>query len=266
MSIPDIYDLDNFNLPRTVKKYIVKYNINENIGEVYNEENIMIEKIEVSKKTSMNVFFKRYPSFMDKSKHYIYKYQEKYTPPQPRRFMFLKMERYDLNEYGQYVKYDNPFQMNNTLTLDMVICEVNYKLPKSITHIEPNRNTGMLLAHYRLGGADYVNVMRIYMKNLIEIPLTYIDIDRIKFIKKIKIGTPPLAVIYNMYKYGEYVVVIISDVYENTTYTNILNYENKKFNDYVECYAIDMAPNECVDTPELNDYLYYFNYMAYIDS
>ncbi len=103
------------------------------------------------------------------------------------------------------------------------------------------------------------------MKNQIEIPLTYIDIDRMKFIKKIKIGTPPMAVIYNMYKYDEYVVVIISDVYEHTTYTNILNYKNKKFNDYVECYAIDMAPNECVDIPELNEYPYYFNYMAYID-
>jgi hypothetical protein len=179
--------------------------------------------------------------------------------------MLLKTERYDFNDYGKYVKYDNPFLMNNTLTLNMIIYEVNYKLPKSITHIEPQLNTGMLIPHYRSNGVDYVNVMRIYMKNKIEIPLTYIDIDRMKLIKKIKIGTPPLAVIYNMYKYGEYVVVIISDVYENTTYTNILNYENKKFNDYVECYAINIVPNEYILIPELDDYLYYFNYIVYID-
>lgn len=262
MSVPDIYDLDNFNLPRTIKKYTVKYNIKEDIGEVYDEYDIMIEKIEISKKTKINVYFKHFPSFMDKSKHYIYKYQEKYSPPTRRRFIFLKMERYDFNDYGQYVKYDNPFQMNNTLTLNMIIYEVNYKLPKSITHIEPQLNTGMLIPHHHLGGANYINVMRIYMKNQIEIPLTYIDIDRMKFIKKI--GPASMTVIYNMYKYGEYVVVIISDVYENT-YTNILNYENKKFNDYVECYAINIVPNEHILIPELNDYPYYFNYIVYID-
>jgi hypothetical protein len=171
------------------------------------------------------------------------------------------MEKYDLNEYGQYVKYDNPFQMNNTLTLDMVICEVNYKLPKSITYIEPNRNTGILLPYYHLNEIHYINVMQIYMKNLIEIPLTYIDIDRMKFIKKI--GMPPNGAIYNMYKYGEYVVVIISYVYENNVYTNILNYENKKFNDYVDCISITKTP-EYIITRELNDYPYYFNYIAHI--
>ena len=262
MSIPDIYNLDNFNLPRTVKKYTVKYNIREDIGEVYDEYDIMIEKIEISTKTAKSLFFKKYPSFMDKSKHYIYKHVDYCEPESRSRFMLLKMEKYDFNDYGQYVKYENPFIMRNNIRLYMVIYEVNYKLPKSITHIEHPMNDGILVSKYPINGGGYINVMRIYMKEDIEIPPTYIDIDRMKFIKKIKAGTS----VYNMYKYGEYIVIIISDVYDENTYTNILNCENKKFNDYVECYAIDMAPNECVDTPELNDYLYYFNYMAYIDS
>jgi hypothetical protein len=254
MDMPDIYDLTFFNLPRTIKKYTVKYNIKENSAEVYIED-IMIE--------CANIIHTNYSQpFEFKSLKKDIKYIVS-TQIEPSLLSYIS-EGMGLEEYKVCYSKDIACRIDHYNT--MTIYEMNYNLPCSINNIHVSynyNNSRYKLVNRNHACSVYINVMRIYTKECI-IPPTYINVDKMIFIKKIKMGQN-IIIYLDMYKWNEYVVIILSDVYYNSNSYKSIKY-NKKSKDFDDNIIQLTRPmffyieDPFISLPELDCYKYYITY------
>ncbi len=244
MSIPDIYDLDNFNIPRTIKKYIVK----KDCIEIYNDH-IMTDCIKLTEDNKIENLSK----IFKENKKYISEYQ------------YLESARRDIaglqKAYVVY-KYNITDMYISLISSDEIIYEMNYNLPKSIKYIHTLLNNGThSLFEYPANGM-FVNLIKIYTKKEM-FPPTYINVDKMKFIKQIKFGKDIIAY-FNIYKWNDCVVIILSDIYYNNDSYNFIKYNIKRIdfddNTIQNLKYIFISEDIFVSLPELDCYEYCITY------